>query len=183
MKTTIGKSSKSHSGTDARRDPSLHRVFAPLATASMFSANAQEIVRLAYRSSSSLDDLQRLIQADPSVVALILRRVNSAYYRLDEQVQDVTSAGACWAFASSATWQSPFTSRACSTCPRTLARCTRQVCGRTTWPWRRHRTSSRACAVAACRQTHTWRDCCTTSASCSSTATCIVVSWICASGC
>ena len=60
--------------------------------ASAFSANAQEIVRLANRSSGSLEDLQKLIQADPSLVALLLRRVNSAYYHLDQHVQELTVA-------------------------------------------------------------------------------------------
>jgi putative nucleotidyltransferase with HDIG domain len=60
--------------------------------ASAFSANAQEIVRLANRSTGNLEDLQRLIQTDPSLVALLLRRVNSAYYHLDQHVQDLTVA-------------------------------------------------------------------------------------------
>jgi putative nucleotidyltransferase with HDIG domain len=39
-----------------------------------------------------LEELQAIVQADPSLVAQILRRVNSPYYQLDAHVQDLTVA-------------------------------------------------------------------------------------------
>jgi len=73
-------------------DPALHRLFSRMASASAFSANAREIVRLTSQPTGSLEELQRLIQADPAVAAFILRRVNSPYYRLDQSVHDVPAA-------------------------------------------------------------------------------------------
>ncbi|MHB0956337.1 MAG: HDOD domain-containing protein [Pirellulaceae bacterium] len=73
-------------------NPALQRLFARIADLSAFSVHAQDIVRLSNRSSGSLADLQKLIQADPSLVALILRRVNSSYYRLDPQITDLSTA-------------------------------------------------------------------------------------------
>ena len=92
MKTSVRKTRRPPPAAGALNDPALQRLFARMTGASAFSANAQEIVQLANRSSGSLEDLQRLIQTDPSLVALLLRRVNSAYYRLDQYVQDLTVA-------------------------------------------------------------------------------------------
>ncbi|MHB8971444.1 MAG: HDOD domain-containing protein [Pirellulaceae bacterium] len=74
------------------RKVGLQRLFARITDLAPFSINAQEIVRLANRSSGSLEDLQKLIQADPSLVALILRRVNSSYYHLDQQLHELAAA-------------------------------------------------------------------------------------------
>ena len=74
------------------RNAGLQRLFARITDLSAFSVHAQEIVRLANQSSGTLDDLQKLIQADPSLVAMILRRVNSSYYRLDQQISDLSTA-------------------------------------------------------------------------------------------
>jgi HD-like signal output (HDOD) protein len=71
------------------RGAPLQRLFARILESSSFSLNAREIMRLANRSTGSLDDLKRLIQTEPALVALLLRRLNSAYYRLDRQVQDL----------------------------------------------------------------------------------------------
>lgn len=67
----------------------LQRLFARILESSSFSHTAREILRLANRSTGSLDQLKQLIQTDPAVVALLLRRLNSPYYRLDRQVQDL----------------------------------------------------------------------------------------------
>ncbi|NLX56411.1 MAG: HDOD domain-containing protein [Planctomycetaceae bacterium] len=94
MKTSIRKSKTRRPSTGAgpSRDPALERLFSRMTGASAFSANAREIVRLANRSTGSLEELQKLIQTDPSLVALLLRRVNSPYYHLDRHVQDLTVA-------------------------------------------------------------------------------------------
>lgn len=71
------------------RSAPLQRLFARILESSPFSPTAREILRLANRSTGSLDELTRLIQTDPALVALLLRRLNSAYYRLDRPVQDL----------------------------------------------------------------------------------------------
>ena len=73
------------------RGPALKHLFARIREASQLAAGAQQLVRLS-RSSASLEELQGAVQIDPSLVAQILRRVNSHYYRLDAQVHDVTVA-------------------------------------------------------------------------------------------
>ncbi len=92
MSKTVRRSTHLSSATGASDNPALERLFARMGAMATFSANAQAIVRLSYRSTGSLEDLQHLVQADPSVAALVLRRVNSEYYHLDEEVLDVTSA-------------------------------------------------------------------------------------------
>ena len=72
---------------------------------------------MANRSSGSLEELQKLIQADPSLVALILRRVNSSYYHLDQQSTTCRPPRACWVCVNSAIWRSPSTCPGCSKCP------------------------------------------------------------------
>ncbi len=49
-------------------------------------------MRLSRGPSGSLEELQELIQSDPSLVALLLRRVNSSYYCLDTEVHDLAVA-------------------------------------------------------------------------------------------
>jgi putative nucleotidyltransferase with HDIG domain len=92
MQTRIRSPIDTPAGARSAPSGSLQRLFARITETSSLSSNAQEIVRLASRSSGSLEDLQKLIQADPSLVALLLRRVNSSYYHLDQQVQDLSVA-------------------------------------------------------------------------------------------
>jgi putative nucleotidyltransferase with HDIG domain len=73
------------------RGPALKRLFARISDMSSLAMGAQQIVRLC-RGSSNLEHLQELIQTDPSLVAQILRRVNSSYYQLDTHVHDLTVA-------------------------------------------------------------------------------------------
>ena len=70
----------------------LERLFGRISDLSTLAAGAQEIIHLAKRSSKSLEDLQKLIRTDPSLVALLLRRVNSSYYGLSTQVTDLKVA-------------------------------------------------------------------------------------------
>ena len=74
------------------RRPALQRLFARISDMSSLAVGAQQIVRLSRGTAASLEELQELIQTDPSLVALLLRRVNSSYYRLDTPVHDLTVA-------------------------------------------------------------------------------------------
>ena len=74
------------------RGPALKRLFARISDLSNLSIGAQQIVRLSRGTSTSLEELQELIQTDPSLVALLLRRVNSSYYCLDTEVHDLSVA-------------------------------------------------------------------------------------------
>ncbi len=73
------------------RGPALKRLFSRISDISSLALGAQQIIRLT-RGSSSLEELQMLIQTDPSLVAQLLRRVNSPYYHLDTEVHDLTVA-------------------------------------------------------------------------------------------
>jgi putative nucleotidyltransferase with HDIG domain len=72
--------------------PSVAALFERIADRSALAAGAQDIIRLANHSPDDLSDLQRLVQPDASLVALLLRRVNSSFYRLDQPVCDLTTA-------------------------------------------------------------------------------------------
>ncbi len=74
------------------RGPALKRLFARISDLSNLSVGAQQIVRLSRGSSARLEELQELIQSDPSLVALLLRRVNSDYYCLDTEVHELSVA-------------------------------------------------------------------------------------------
>lgn len=73
------------------RGPALKRLFSRISDISNLAIGAQQIVRLS-RGPSNLEALQELIQTDPSLVAQILRRINSPYYHLDAEVHDLTVA-------------------------------------------------------------------------------------------
>ncbi len=73
------------------RGAALKRLFERISDMSNLAVGAQQIVRLC-RESNDLEQLQTLIQTDPSLVAQILRRVNSSYYALDAEVRDLCSA-------------------------------------------------------------------------------------------
>jgi HD-like signal output (HDOD) protein len=92
MDLTVAGRAEAVATRHAPRGAPLQRLFARILESSSFSLNAREIMQLANRSTGSLDDLKRLIQTDPALVALLLRRLNSAYYRLDRPVQDLHAA-------------------------------------------------------------------------------------------
>ncbi len=73
------------------RGVALKRLFSRISDMSSLAIGAQQMVRLT-RESASLDELQQLIQTDPSLVAQIVRRVNSPYYHLDAEVHELTVA-------------------------------------------------------------------------------------------
>lgn len=70
----------------------LKQVLSHLFGASDLEGGSHDILRLAGRSDVDLEDLQERIQGDPLLVALILRRVNSPYYRLDKPAPDLATA-------------------------------------------------------------------------------------------
>ncbi len=70
----------------------LKRLFNQTTDLSDLASGAQEILHLTKSSDKNLEGLQELIQTDPSLVAMILRRVNSSYYRLDAPVRDLPTA-------------------------------------------------------------------------------------------
>jgi putative nucleotidyltransferase with HDIG domain len=70
----------------------LDRLFTRIGDLTTLPAGARQLVRLAGDPDCELEDLQQLIQTDPSVVAQILRRVNSSYYGLDKVVHDLARA-------------------------------------------------------------------------------------------
>lgn len=73
------------------RGPALKRLFERISDMSNLAIGAQQVVRLG-RGPTDLERLQETIQADPSLVAQLLRRVNSPYYRLDTEVHDLSVA-------------------------------------------------------------------------------------------
>jgi len=70
------------------RGPALNRLFSRISEMSHLPVGAQQLVRL-LAGPADLEKLQELIQTDPSLVAQILRRVNSPYYNLDTEVNDL----------------------------------------------------------------------------------------------
>jgi putative nucleotidyltransferase with HDIG domain len=70
----------------------LDRLFTRIGDLSVLPAGAQHLVQLTKDPDCDLQDLQQLIQTDPSVVAQVLRRVNSSYYGLDKVVNDLAHA-------------------------------------------------------------------------------------------
>ncbi len=70
----------------------IDQLFARITDASRLAAGAAELVQLASRSTDSLEELEDLIRTDPSLVALIVRRVNSPYYGLDAEVTTLSDA-------------------------------------------------------------------------------------------
>lgn len=75
------------------RAPGVQRQLIHLVSETGFSPHAQEIVRALQGTNGKLEEVVRLIQLDTPLVALILRRVNSPYYRLDRPVPDLAAAG------------------------------------------------------------------------------------------
>jgi HD-like signal output (HDOD) protein len=78
--------------SDASRVAGVQRQLSYIASEARISPHAQEIARTLTDPGGKLDELLRLIQMDAPLVALVLRRVNSPYYRLDRPVQDLPSA-------------------------------------------------------------------------------------------
>ncbi len=68
----------------------LQRLFTRIGDLSALPAGARQLVQLT--KDLGQDGLQRLIQADPSLVAQTLRRVNSSYYGLNKTVRDLSVA-------------------------------------------------------------------------------------------
>ena len=87
----FGSRLDSLSGRPGARGVALQQLFARITEFSGLNLGAQEVVRLIGKSAN-LDDLQTLIGNDPSVVAQVLRRVNSPYYGLDAEVHDLPVA-------------------------------------------------------------------------------------------
>jgi putative nucleotidyltransferase with HDIG domain len=70
----------------------LDRLFTRIGDLSMLPAGARQLVQLTRNPNGDLEDLQQLIQTDPSLVAQVLRRVNSPYYSLDKVVHNLPHA-------------------------------------------------------------------------------------------
>lgn len=79
------------SSRPAGRGPALNQLFSRISDLSRLDIGAQQLLRL-NRDSDDLNKLQVLIQSDPSLVAQILRRVNSPYYNLDTKVKELSVA-------------------------------------------------------------------------------------------
>jgi putative nucleotidyltransferase with HDIG domain len=69
----------------------VKQLMSRIADVSELAFGASELVHLA-RTSDRLEGVQKLIQADPSLVAQILRRLNSPYYGLNTEIQDLAAA-------------------------------------------------------------------------------------------
>lgn len=92
MAITEGRLGVQPAPTEAARSAGIQRQLIHMVTEAAFSPHAQEIARTLQGQGGKLDEILRLIQMDAPLVALILRRVNSPYYRLDRPVQDLPSA-------------------------------------------------------------------------------------------
>jgi putative nucleotidyltransferase with HDIG domain len=78
--------------SEPTRTTGVPRQLAHLVSEAGFPPHAREIAGTFRHLNGKLDEVLRLLQMDPSLVAMILRRVNSPYYRLDRPVQDLASA-------------------------------------------------------------------------------------------
>lgn len=92
MATLEGSIGASPAPSEAARLAGVQLQFAHLVAEAGFSPHAREIARILPGPGGKLDEVLRLIQMDTPLVALILRRVNSPYYRLDQPVPDLASA-------------------------------------------------------------------------------------------
>ncbi len=92
MATLDGSLGVQATSSDAARTAGVQRQLIHLVGEAGFSPHAREIAQTLHGTGGKLDEVLRLIQMDAPLVALILRRVNSPYYRLDRPVQDLPSA-------------------------------------------------------------------------------------------
>jgi putative nucleotidyltransferase with HDIG domain len=74
------------------RRHAIERLFTRISDLSSLPAGARQLMQLTKNPDCELQDLQNLIQTDPSLVAQVLRRVNSSYYGLDKVVNDLLRA-------------------------------------------------------------------------------------------
>jgi putative nucleotidyltransferase with HDIG domain len=77
---------------------SAERLMARIADVSEMAGGVQRLLDLGTRSNS-LAELQQQIQADPSLVAQILRRINSPYYGMSQEIHDLAAATRLLGFA------------------------------------------------------------------------------------
>lgn len=92
MATTEGVHGAVAAPSEASRAAGVQRQLDRMACEAGFPPHAQEIAGTLHSTKGKLDDVLRLLHMDPSLVALILRRVNSPYYRLDRPVNDMAAA-------------------------------------------------------------------------------------------
>jgi putative nucleotidyltransferase with HDIG domain len=76
---------------EARRI-ALERLFSRLSEVTPLPATCQKLMQLTSEADASVEDVRKAIQADPALVAKILRRVNSSYYGLSHKVSDIRTA-------------------------------------------------------------------------------------------
>ena len=74
------------------RRSALEKLFARIGEVSSLPATAQKIMSLAGDDNVHAEELREAIQADPVLVARILRRLNSSYYALSHKVADLRTA-------------------------------------------------------------------------------------------
>lgn len=70
----------------------LERLFSRLSEVCPLPNTCQRLMELTALPDTSADDVRKAIQADPALVAKILRRVNSSYYGLSHKVSDIKTA-------------------------------------------------------------------------------------------
>lgn len=76
----------------SERRESLERLFQHIGSVASLPAAGQRILTLTENESTSAEELRDAIQADPVLVARILRRLNSSYFGLSQRVADVRTA-------------------------------------------------------------------------------------------
>lgn len=76
----------------SQRRTALERLFGHIGTVTSLPAVAQRILTLTQNESALSEELRDAIQADPVLVACMLRRLNSSYYGLGHKIADVRTA-------------------------------------------------------------------------------------------
>lgn len=76
---------------EARR-AALERLFSRLSEVTPLPATCQRLIQITSEEDASAEDVRKTIQADPALVAKILRRVNSSYFGLSHKVSDIRTA-------------------------------------------------------------------------------------------
>lgn len=74
------------------------RLMSRIAEVSQISSGVSKLFDLS-NGSNELQEVQELIQADPSLVAQVLRRLNSRYYGLNKEIHDLSAAVRLLGFA------------------------------------------------------------------------------------
>lgn len=99
MKPATSRAAPAGPVTSCSRSDSVDRLFERVAERSLLAQGALEILQLSNGSHRKASELRQIVQPDASLVAMILRRVNSPYYRFDQPVCDVEQAAQLLGFA------------------------------------------------------------------------------------